>query len=168
LIGLTGETGATGATGPAGPAGPRSTNGQDVVAAYGTAALLLTPATPFTPLPGLSVTVNVPANSRLLISSTGGIASTSTAIGQFCPVDVAVLVDGTFTTNGAYQRVVAENTVIGDQPVRWSITTAQQLTIGAHTISVVAQGLGSGGNCNVSGNNMSTLQGELNVTIINQ
>ena len=114
LIGLTGATGATGATGPA---GPRSTNGQDVVAAYGTAALALTPALPFTQLPGLSVTVTVPANSRVLISTSGGAALPSTALGQFSALDVAVFVDGEFTSNGAYQRLVPENTVIANQPV---------------------------------------------------
>src|SRR5205807_877904 len=73
--GSTGPTGDTGATGPAGPTGatgPAGTTGQNIFTSYGTGPLLLFNPFGFVPIPGLSQTINVPANSVLYISTFGG------------------------------------------------------------------------------------------------
>src|SRR5437870_2529193 len=88
-----GADGAQGPAGPTGPAGPAGTTGQDASTSYGTAGVQITNPSPFTILPGLSQTVNVPANSVVYISTDGGVITSSANATGFSIVDVAVFVD---------------------------------------------------------------------------
>ena len=82
--GQTGQIGPQGALGPAGPAGPQgaqgpqgpaSTMGQIAETLYQTASLFASnPTVLFTVLPGLSLTVSVPANSVVIVVADGGVA----------------------------------------------------------------------------------------------
>jgi len=156
--------GATGATGADG------TTGQDIQNAYGTGAIVITPVTGFTLVPGLSVNVTVPSDARVLVTTTGGIQCTSNLAAGFSTVDVWIFVDGVALNNGSLPRLIAANTTgIINMFAYWSTTTSPPLAPGPHVIEIRARGLG-GANANaiVSGDSTSVLQGELDVTIIRQ
>jgi hypothetical protein len=146
------------------------TSGQDATTVFGSAALTVTPTTAATVIPGLTTTLTVPAGSRVLISTDGGIATTSAVATGFSVVDVFIAVDGVALPNGAYARVIAANTsgITSGVMQFWSLTTTVTLTAGSHTISVRTVGVNIAGaaNATVSGNNTSPLQGELSVVFI--
>jgi hypothetical protein len=89
-MGPAGPQGPIGPQGPAGPAGASGTTGQSVTASYGSSALLVDPTvTTFTVIPGLSQTIDVPANSVLYVSTDGGVVSTDGAT-----VRIGIFVNG--------------------------------------------------------------------------
>src|SRR4051812_43202097 len=98
--GAKGEQGPAGPAGPAGAqgtAGPPGTTGQDIVEGVGTGQIQVSAATNYTTVPGLSVTVNVPANAKLHVDTSGGIQCTATG-NAYSAVDMAIFVDGSITT----------------------------------------------------------------------
>lgn len=153
-----------------GPQGPAGTTGQDVFAAYSSSAITLTPTTAYTAIPGMTLTVTLPAASKVLISTYGGMQTTSTTASTgFSSVDVAVIADGTFLPNAGRQRLNAANTGgITGVVEHWSMTAAPVLSAGSHTITVRARGNSIGENATVAGDSASVLRGELNLTIIKQ
>jgi hypothetical protein len=77
-VGPSGPPGPIGPPGPAGPPGIASTNGQNVFTSGGTVAIGIdSTVSGYTVVPGLSQTVDVPANSILYVSTDGGIQSTN-------------------------------------------------------------------------------------------
>jgi len=137
---------------------------------WNTAGVTIAPATPFTLIPGMTTTVNIPANSKVLITTYGAVQTTSGAINGYSTVDVVVAIDGFLLPNGAYQRVIAANNgSLTTQFQYWSITTAPVVAAGSHTFAVFAAGAGGvGSNATVGGDTNSVLQGELSVTILKQ
>jgi hypothetical protein len=160
-----GEPGPKGDPGPAGENGPPGTTGQDILEAVGTGQLSVTGATNYTFVPGLALTVTVPANAKVHIDTTGGIQCTGTGT-AYSAVDVAVFVDGSITN--AQRRVVAANTSGLAQVVsNWSFGRFINLTSGSHTIDVRAAGVDpTMAAANVSSASAPQLQGVLTVTTL--
>ena len=145
--------------------------GQTAQTVYGTATLTVTPTTPSTLIPGLTQSVNVPANALVYIATNGGLSTTSTFANGYSLVDIIILVDGVQLSNSGLMRRVATNTpsllgLFSD----WSNAMVLPLPPGPHTIQVNAAGIniGIGSNANVSGNNFSNLQGNLTVVLLKQ
>lgn len=163
--GKDGKDGKDGAPGAAGSAGASGTTGQDIVEAIGNGQLQVTAATNYSVIPGLSLTVMVPANSKLHVDTNGGIQCTG--IGNaYSAVDVAIFIDGTITQ--AQRRVVAANTVgVAQMLQSWAFGRFYFLTAGSHTIDVrAAAGDGAMATANVSSANAPQLQGVLTVTTL--
>jgi hypothetical protein len=143
--------------------------GQSTFTAFGSSTLTVTSGvTTFTVIPGLTQTITVPENCRVLITTDGGMNTTSTVATAISSVDIAIFIDGSFPTNGGYRRVSAFNpssTAINSTGVGWSLTTIQNLSAGSHTIDVRAL-YAIGSNASVSSNNSNSRQGALYITII--
>ena len=143
--------------------------GQSTFTAFGSATLTVTSAvTTFTLLPGLTQTITVPENCRVLITADGGMNTTSTSPTAISTVDVAIFIDGVSPTNGGYRRVTGFNpsaTAINSTGNPWSITTIQNLSTGSHTIDVRSVYV-IGSSASVSSNSSNSRQGGLYITII--
>jgi hypothetical protein len=163
-----GPIGPQGFQGPQGPAGPAGTTGQDAVSVFSTATVSIAPATGFTLVPGLTTTVTVPANCKVLVASYGGLFTTSLSFTGFSTVDIALHIDGALTANGAYQRVIAaNNTGLVAQNQYWSFTTIPPIAAGVHTFSILARGNGgSNSTATVGGDSTTVNQGELTIVFI--
>jgi hypothetical protein len=145
------------------------TLGQSTVSFFGTAAVTITPVTPFTVVPGLTQTLTVPVGTVTEINSTGGLQTTSGLTTGFSEVDVAIFIDGSPITNGGYARIIAANTGGIVQNIQyWSLQVHVPITPGPHTISVAATGNGLGSNATVSGGPGSVLKGTLSIAFLKQ
>ncbi|MEO5645107.1 MAG: hypothetical protein ABIQ40_11470 [Bacteroidia bacterium] len=173
--GLNGATGATGATGPTGAAGiagatgAAGTTGQNVTEVYGTSQLVVTNSTTtYTLIPGLTQTINVPANCRVYVTSTGGIQSTGATSATFSVVDIGLFCDGVVSTTGGQRRLsIANTTALAQLISNWSLTQTYNLSAGNHTFEVKAvNGAAGSANANVSSGSAPQLQGVLTITII--
>jgi collagen triple helix repeat protein len=182
--GPTGPSGPAGPSGPSGPSGPAGTTGQEIVTVFGTSGLSLNPLTGTTLfiLPGVSTTIDVPANADVFISADGGISVNSGMIGGSTAVDVALAIDGMVVVNAGFRRVSATNLAITNAGVttlfgiqNWSLASNAVLTPGPHTFAVAAGLSPQSGNpvvpispngAMVSGNSASLLQAQLTVAII--
>ena len=143
--------------------------GQTTFTAFGSATLSVTSAvTTFTVLPGVTQTITVPENCKLLITANGGMNTTSTTTTSIAVVDIAIFIDGAYPTNGGYIKIGAHNpssTAVNNTGLPWSITTIQNLSAGSHTIDVRAV-YSNGSTSSVSGSNTTARQGGLYITII--
>lgn len=163
--GATGPAGLTGATGPTGAAG---TTGQDIYEVYGTGQLVVgTSTTSYTLVPGLTQTINIPANSKVFVHTDGGVQSTGATSTTFSVVDVAIFVDG---VSGSQRRVAIANTSSLAQLIgNWSMGESYQLSAGNHTFEVRAiGGIPGSSNANVSSGSAPQLQGVLTVMVVKQ
>lgn len=169
LTGLTGATGPqgnpgpiglTGAQGPTGLQGPAGTTGQGMYTALGTGSMVCNPNCPAMTVPGLSLTISVPANAFVQISTDGGVQCLSGS----SPLDIRLIVDSGLTL------IKSRRISVNPGDTTWSFSTVLFLSSGSHHFQVVAASpLGSpSANMNVSGTNGDTHQGELDVTIIKQ
>lgn len=165
-VGATGPTGANGATGATGPTG--GVTGQNIFSNYGTSQITVSTIGVWTALPGVSQTINVPANTVLYISTDGGFQTTSATASQYSTIDVAIFIDGTFAANAGFRRMTALNGPagsIGTAINNWSMAISQTLTPGNHTIDVRTRGV-NGQPYIISGDNTTTSQGVVNTVII--
>jgi hypothetical protein len=143
--GLTGATGPTGAgvTGPTGSVGPTGTVdsiGQSFTTVYTSTTVGIDYTyTTYGLIPGLTQTVNVPANSTVFISTDGEVVVNVTGL-NYVLVNVAVFVDGVIVPSGGVRAVFASNTSqVAGVPQPWAITLTQNLSAGSHTIDVRAR-----------------------------
>ena len=84
-------------------------------------------------------------------------------------VDIAIVIDAASFAPGGVQRIVAANTSGSVNTItNWALTTSPQLAPGSHTIQVYAAFNGGNSLANVSGNQMSALQGALSVLVLKQ
>jgi len=170
--GPTGATGSTGPDGPVGATGPSGTTGQQALNVFSSGSVTITPTNGFTQVPGLVTTFTVPTGGGLaLISSYGGISTTSTSSTGYSTVDIELLVDGSPLPKGAFERITsANNGLILGASAYWHFTTLlSSLTPGIpHTIAIFAGGAGAGSSATVAGDSTSVNQGELNVVLINR
>jgi hypothetical protein len=171
--GTAGTNGTTGATGPTGPTGSGTgTTGQNSTDAYGTSTLTVSSAmTTFTTIPGLTQTITVPANCKILVQTDGGFANNSTGNAtDYIVCDFAIYVDGVVTSGGGYHRLSACNTDgLAGNLTAWSFGKTLSLSAGSHAITVrvkYVQGT-AGISALVSSDGSGVLQGTLTVTIIN-
>ncbi len=166
-----GQQGMFGAAGPIGPAGPAGTTGQSAQAVHSTASITVGTATPQTVIPGMTVTLNVPAASRVLLSTDGAIQTTSAVATGFSMVDVFLAVDGAPFTSGGYQRIVAGNSNgLTGRFESWSMSMVASVPAGNHTFTVQAIGVNQAGaaDATVGGPVNSVLEGTLNVVVLKQ
>jgi hypothetical protein len=120
-------------------------------------------------VPGVSWTLEVPANSVVVVAADGGIETSSAASTGFSIIDMALAVDGSFPLNPPFKRVIAANTTGLVQVIaNWSFTQALTLPPGVHTLQVFTRGAGSGTSAIVSGDSSSVLQVKMTVTVLNQ
>ena len=141
--GPSGPMGTTGATGPSGPSGPQGTTGQAFFQVNQSGAftppvgsgVVLNPAG-YTTITGLSMNVDVPAQSFLLVTSYGSVAN---LVGGTARADVAVFIDNTFTfpVNPPIGLTVASVGAVAFTP--YSISFAVTLPAGVHNFSVRGQ-----------------------------
>ena len=159
-----------GTTWVAGSVPPPSTMGQSTTSVFGTSPLTINPgATTFVLIPNLSQTINIPSGYSILITTGGGVATSSGFGNAYSVADIAIFVDGIISANGGYQRLIIENTTFAYSFKNWAIHMAPPgLTSGLHTISIRAADANQAGasSFNVSGDNTSVLQGELTITLI--
>ena len=163
---LQGQTGPAGAQGAPGAPG---TAGQSVTTVYGTGQLVVTAATSFTVVPGLTQTVVVPAGATVLVSTDGG--AQNTGVGStYATVDLALFVDGQPSSEAGQRRLVMANTASVAQVIEsWSFGRSLSLTTGSHTIDVRAAGVDpNAANANVSSASAPQLQGQLTVVVVKQ
>lgn len=141
-----------------------------MLASFGTVGLNVTPSTPFTVVPGLSQTVNVPANTVVVLSSDGAAQVQSSVATGFGVVDIVLTIDGNAAPNGGFRRlVIANSTGITNMQETWSMSLATTVAPGSHTFAVETRGVGgAASNVTVSGDSNSVLQGQLTVSVINQ
>lgn len=169
--GPTGNTGPQGPTGNTGPTGPAGTTGQDVYEAVGTGQLVVSTSTSvYTLIPGLTLTINVPANSKVLVSTDGGVQSTGATNTTYSVLDIGIFVDGVVSGSGGQRRLAIANTSALAQLIEnWHMQRAYTLSAGSHTFEVKAvSGAPGSSNANVSSSAAPQLQGTLQVTIIKQ
>jgi hypothetical protein len=146
------------------------TLGQASTTVYGSTSVTVANAA-FVLVPGLTQTINVPANSVVQISTDGGIQVNSTSATAFSAVDVALFIDGVNVSDGNFKRLFALNNAqtasVGALAIEnWSFGTSRVLTPGTHTITVQTRLAFGNTAAVVSGNNTSVLQGSLTVTIL--
>ena len=119
--------------------------------------------TVYTLVPGLTQTVNVPANGSLLISTDGGIQSTGSANNSFSVVDVSIYIDGAAVGE---RRIVIVNNPLPASVGNWTLSIGQTLPAGSHTIEIrVRNGSVAGSSSAVAGTD-PLLKGQLTVAVI--
>lgn len=174
--GPTGPAGVNGATGPSGPTGATGatgasgTTGQSVTEVYGTSQLVVTTSTTtYTLIPGLTTTINIPANAMVVVHTDGGIQSTGASSTTYSVVDIGIFVDGVVSTQGGQRRLAIANTSSLAQLIaNWSMTRTYSLSAGSHTFEVKAvSGASGSAAANVSSGSAPQLKGVLTVTVIN-
>ncbi|MBC7861401.1 MAG: hypothetical protein IAF38_00420, partial [Bacteroidia bacterium] len=157
--------GTNGVTGPTGPSWITSQDNQ-------TAAVTVNSFT-FVNLPGLTRTINLASPAKLLVFTDGGIQTTSAATAGYSIVDVVIMVNGGLMADGGFKRIGAlNNTGLVNNLGFWSMsdfvsTVSGSFTLpaGTYTIDVRAR-LNGGSNATVGGNNLSVLQGIMQIMII--
>jgi hypothetical protein len=172
VTGPQGPEGPQGPPGPAGPQGPSGVTGQDSTTVFGTGSIASTMA--FQVVPGLAQVVNVPENSRIYVSTTGGVSVNSAVPNQSSVADIEVFVDNMVVSDRAARRVTATNVSVPGAPpagitgvANWSISQTLELTPGEHTLEVrVVRPFGPISATVSSGDASSPLQGDLTVTIL--
>lgn len=147
------------------------TNGQAVYEVYGTGQLVVTTSTTsYTLIPGLTQTINVPANSIVHVHTDGGMQSTGATSSTFSVVDIGLFVDGVVSNTGGQRRLsIANTSSLAQLIANWSIDRTYTLSPGSHTFQVRAvNGAAGASAANVSSGSAPQLQGVLTVTIINK
>ena len=135
--------------------------------AFGSSALMfmVAPVVPTaTPIPGLSLTIDVPSSSFVQIQTDGGIQCHSGVIPAL--IDISLFVDG---VAAKVRRVsVSCTNVVGE--ATWSFSTLLQPPAGQHTLGVEAAFMSPlNATVDVSGGSLDPQhQGELDATIIKQ
>lgn len=164
--GDTGATGATGMRGADGAPGLPGTTGQDVLQALSTAQLALAGnATTCSLVPGLSLSLNVPADASVYVNTNGGLQCTGTG-SAYSVADIVLFIDGNSSLG---RRVVAANTAALAQIVSsWSFGRAYDLPAGVHTIEVGACGIGdaNASTANIASGSAPQLQAVLTAMIL--
>ena len=166
--GAQGQPGVMGQPGAPGPMGDPGTTGQDVTDAYGTGQITVTAATTsYVTIPGLTQTITVPADARIVVDTNGGIQCTA-AGSAYSVVDLALFVDGQPSGTAGVRRIVAANSAaVGQMIANWSFGRTFTLTAGVHVIDVRVIAVDpNAAAANVSSASAPQLQGVLTVAIV--
>ena len=158
-----------GQRGPQGDAGPAGTTGQDAQTVFSTGGIFGGPGSAFTAVPGMRLTVDVPDNAVLYVSTDGGMDLLDTSADKFALIDVGIAVDDATPTPGSYRRTILRS---GAQTTfaTWSLGHALTLPAGTHTFEVQSrQVLGNvqGTDLDIGGGQSDpALMGQLTVQIV--
>lgn len=110
---------------------------------YGTATINTSSASSYVLIPGMTQTITVPDNSKVLITTDGGVSVVGTSTAGFTVADIAIFIDGVIFPTGGFKRVLVHNlsslTGVLDY---YSMTISTSLTPGVHTIEVRAKDAG--------------------------
>jgi hypothetical protein len=145
--------------------------GQDAASVYGTGTLTVPAAFTgeSTLIPGLALTMTVPANSLVYISSDGGATTTSEASNGWSDTDIGLFMDDVALPGGNEEELTMLDNDNAIASSRWSLSTTLQFpTGGTHTFEVAAAGGGGGSSAIVSGSNGNLDQGTLSVLILRE
>lgn len=123
-------------------------------------SLTLTNPTNYTLIPGLTKTVDVPANSSVLIATDGGVNSLGPS-NTVSIVDIGIFVDGNLVSQ---RRLVVNNSNVPQSIENWSTMYAADLAPGNHTIEVRAAMIIAGQNAVIDTNPYR--EGQLTVIVI--
>lgn len=132
--------GPQGTPGIAGMNGAPGTTGQDILQALSGSQLQLPGnTTNCVGVPDLSLSINMPADASLYVTTNGGVQCTQAGT-NYAVADIVIFVDGNATLG---RRVVAANTgSLGQIVSNWSFGRSYELSQGTHTIEVGACGPG--------------------------
>jgi hypothetical protein len=126
-----------GQRGPQGDTGPAGTAGQDAQTAFSTGPVA-DPGTRFTPVPGMKLTVDVPADAVLDVNTDGGVALVAFSDDSYAIVDIALMIDGDLAPGAAVRRLTPHP--IGSTAFQnWSLGQSLTLPPGPHTFEVQAR-----------------------------
>lgn len=150
---------------------PSGILGQPVTTVLSTSSV--SPGAGFVPIPGLSITMTIPAVCNVgstactaYISTDGGMQTTSAITTGVSRVDVVLTYDAALFPAGGYKRVTAANTGGNTTAIEnWAFGYTTPVSTGTHTFAVFAA-LNSGSPATVGGNATSVLQGRLTVIIV--
>jgi hypothetical protein len=136
---------------------------------FGTAQNTINSAT-WVVLSGLSRTIAVTGNAKILIMTDGGIQNTSGVSDNFTVIDIAVYRDGVLLPDGAYKRITAYNEWSLVSVIQfWSLGVMLNETAGTHTYDIRAsESMSSGADAYVNGNGTSVLQGSMYIMVVYQ
>jgi hypothetical protein len=135
------QRGPKGDTGPQGDAGPAGTTGQGAQTVLGTGSLRAGPPMGDTLIPGLKLTVDVPPDSVVYVSTDGGV-TLAPAPGASAYVDIKLVFDDFLPDAGNFRRLLVESSARGAIE-NWSFEHAFALPPGKHTFQVQARVLSS-------------------------
>jgi Collagen triple helix repeat (20 copies) len=170
--GADGKDGTNGTNGIDGLPGAAGVTGQGATSLLGTNSLTVDLSTLMTPLPGLTTTVNVPANAFVFLSTTGGAFSNASGPDGLATVLIDVVVDGVVLDGGSRRVEMIGNGSVPNAIAYWSIARTLSLTPGPHTITVRAGGAGfaSGVSSSVSAGPLvnNNLRGTLDILTLKQ
>jgi hypothetical protein len=159
-----------GQRGPQGDTGPAGTTGQDAHTAFSTSPIPGGPGSAFTAVPGMRLTVDVPENAVLYVSTDGGMDLVNTSPDASALIDVGIAVDGASPTPASYRR-----TSLRGGPstayATWNLGHALTVPAGTHTFEVqsrLVDGNVQGTDLDVGGgpSTDAALQGQLTVQIM--
>ena len=152
-----------GQRGPQGDSGPAGTTGQDAQTAFSTGGIFGGPGSAFTAVPGMKLTVDVPENAVLYVSTDGGMGLIDTSSDKFALIDVGIAVDDATPTPGSYRR-----TLLHSSPesafATWSLGHALTLPAGTHTFEVQSRLVDS----NVDGTDIDVAGGQFDPALMGQ
>ena len=164
--GSPGPSGAPGAAGPTGATGPAGTTGQVGRALFTTADLIIPPGAGFATLPGLDTTVDVPANSLVYLSVNGGLLCDGYG-DDLVVAAVGIFVDGAIMFSGGFREIWAPAQSYRS-PTYWSMSALAPLSVGTHTISVQARGIGGNQNGIIAGDSGTLTRAGLTILVLKQ
>lgn len=133
--------GPVGPAGPAGATGPSGTTGQTGVTVISTAELTVAYNTQATLIPGLTTTINVPANAFLLVTTNGLVQTTSTTADGASQILIGVDYDGGTQIVSAQMVSAMNNGIWNKMSTNWSMSRVVSVPAGSHTFRVIAIGL---------------------------
>ncbi|MSU23550.1 MAG: collagen-like protein [Opitutus sp.] len=190
--GLSGAIGPAGPIGPMGPVGPKGDKGdpgdccpevttvfQNQPFAIGSFGSYPPPTIPFfvSPVPTviMGTSVTVPANTKVYISTDGGIMTRSPFANGVSRVGLGLFIDGAPVPNAGARKLTAANTAgVAGNTAYYSMSLSTTLSAGTHLIEVRVTGLGGdaaaiGGGFDPATGNLvfsSDMQGQLTVMTI--
>jgi hypothetical protein len=153
-----------GAPGAAGTNGESGTTGQDATTLFGT-GMVTVGGFNWTQIPGLATTVNVPADSKIVVATDGGAMTVSSVATGYSMVDIGLFIDGKEVSVRRF--TLASTNGLLNAIGNWSLAASAALGEGTHTIEVKARWSGGNASAQVSGSEGNTLnRGQLTVTTL--
>jgi hypothetical protein len=115
------------------------------------------------------VTVDVPADATVLLTSSGGALNLAPSPGGYSVVAIVMTVDGGAVGNPYHLWSVSQPSTNMVAPASWSMTTVVEVAAGSHTFAVTVNGIeaNNGIRTRVSaGANYPPMRGALDVLVL--
>jgi hypothetical protein len=132
---------------------------------FSTAEVTVAPGAEFQTLPGLDTTVDVPANSFVYLSLNGGLRLPFGGVDDVQESFVVIYVDG----NPLFAGGARDVRVVGISNIEYySMATLVPLSVGTHTITVQARGLGGSRPAVIGGDTGTLTNAALSIMVLKQ